>query len=66
MKHSREKSEPQQLYRAWNNCGFNGYVMASSTGEAKRILLAQMGVTMRKAFIFNVEPVYGVFLIEIE
>ena len=64
MKHLKENSTPLQLYKAGNNTGYTGYVLASSLKEAKYMVLKHYGVTLKKAFIFNVEPVEGVMLAE--
>ncbi len=65
MKLSKEKSEPLQAYRAWNNCGYSGYVLASSLDEARKLVLSQTCVSRFKAVIFNVEPIEDVLLTEI-
>ena len=66
MKQSKEKSEPQQVYKGWNNCGFDGYIIASSLDEARKIVLSQTSVSRCKAMIFDVKPVDNLFLTEIE
>ena len=66
MKRSEENTCHLKLYRAWNNAGFDGYILASSSFEAKNLALLEYGSSCRKAFIFNVEPVEGVTLTEIE